>query len=44
VQKPTGETETKGFSITGFFGELKDILFVVLIFFIFIELIKAFRK
>jgi len=43
VQKPTGETETKSFDVGGIFGQIKDIILLVVFIFIVIELIRAFR-
>jgi len=44
VQKPDGSTESKSFDIWGFFGQLSNIIMLVIVVFILIELIRAFRR
>jgi len=44
VQKPTGETETKSFDIGGVFGQIQNIILLIVFIFIVIELIRAFRR
>jgi hypothetical protein len=44
VQKPDGTQETKNFDIWGFFGQLSNIIIIVIILFVLIELVRAFRR
>jgi len=44
IQKPDGSTESKSFDIGGFFGQLSNIIMLVIVIFILIELVRAFRR